>query len=294
MKDFFKRMGAGAVIGVAMIIPGVSGGTLAVLLNIYDKLIAAVSNIFKDFKNSFLYLLPILLGAAAAVICAYFPLKFFLDRAPLPTVLLFVGLMAGSCPKMFKDSIKKGFKKTDIIAFILPLAIVIGICFIPSLGDVNLGADMQVGTYFVLIVMGAVASCALVVPGVSGSMLLLIFGYYTPILDTVSNLTTQFGHSVLVLALFAIGLIVGFFSIAKLMKFLLAKFPRATGWAIVGFVIGSIPAIFITFADNFPEAVFDGIQVGVGALLCIAGIIASFALTAYVESRNRQSDASEN
>ena len=287
-------MGAGAVIGIAMIIPGVSGGTLAVLLNIYDKLISAVSNIFKDFKNSFFYLLPILLGAAIAVVCAYFPLKFFLDRAPLPTVLLFVGLMIGSCPKMFKDFYKNGFKKLDILSVLLPLALVIGICFIPAFGNVDLGENMQVGTYFMLFVMGAIASCALVVPGISGSMLLLIFGYYTPILDTVSALTTSFGHSVLVLLLFAAGIIVGFFSIAKLMKFLIARFPRATGWAIAGFVIGSIPAIFITFAGNFPQAVFDGVQVGVGAILCIAGIIASFALTAYVESRNKQTDASEN
>lgn len=285
MKEFLKRTGFGAVMGVAVIIPGVSGGTIAVLLGFYDKLIDSISNLRKDFKNSAAFLFPLVLGLIAAVAAAYFPLKFFLDRAPLPTVLLFVGLMIGSCPKMFKDSLKVGFKKTDMIAFVLPLAAVIGICFIPSVGNVNLSADMPVWGYFALVAVGALASCALVVPGVSGSMVLLILGYYTPIFDTVSALLTNFGHSVLVLLLFAAGLVVGFFSIAKLMKFLLSKFTRATNWAIMGFVIGSIPAIFITFSSNFPQAAYDGVHIAAGALMCIAGIIASYALTAYAEAK---------
>ena len=285
MKDFFKKVGIGALIGVAMIIPGVSGGTIAALLDIYDKLISAIGDLRRDFKNSFKFLLPIVLGAVIAVIAAYFPLKFFLDRAPLPTVLLFAGLMLGSCPKLFKDTLKRGFKPLDLISALLPLALVIGICFVPSLGEVNLGVDMPVWGYFVLIAMGMLASCALVVPGISGSMLLLIFGYYNPILDTVSALKDNFGHSLLVLALFAVGLVVGFFSIAKLMQQLLRKFPRGTGWAIMGFVAGSIPAILITFAGNFPDAPLDGVHIAVGALLCIAGLIASFAFTAYAEAR---------
>ncbi|MDE6504627.1 MAG: DUF368 domain-containing protein [Clostridia bacterium] len=288
-KEFFKSFGMGAAVGAAMIIPGVSGGTIAVLFNIYDKLINAISDLRKDFKNSFFFLLPIVLGAVAAVIAAYFPLKFFINRAPLPTLMLFAGLMVGSFPKMFKDTIKKGFKKTDVIAIILPLAFLVGICFVPSLGNVNLGADMPVWGYFVLILIGAVASCALVVPGVSGSMLLLIFGYYTSILNTVSALKVDFGHSILVLALFGIGLIVGFFSIAKLMKFLLHKFPRGTSWAIIGFVVGSIPAIFLSFdwaAEGVPA--FSSLHMAAGALLCIFGLIASFAFTAYADARNEK------
>ena len=287
-KEFFKNAGMGAVIGVGMIIPGVSGGTIAVLFNIYDKLINAISDLRKDFKNSFFFLLPIILGALAAVIATYFPLKFFLDRAPLPTLMLFTGLMVGSFPKMFKDTVKKGFKYRDIAAILIPLVFIISICFVPSLGNVNLGADMPVWGYFMLVLIGAVASCALVVPGVSGSMLLLIFGYYTSILNTVSALKTDFGHSVLVLALFAAGLIIGFFSIAKLMKFLLKKFPRGTGWAIIGFVVGSIPAIFLSFdwaAEGVPA--LSSLHMAAGALLCIAGLIASFAFTAYADARNQ-------
>ena len=285
VKEFFKNLGLGAAIGVAVIIPGVSGGTIAVLFGIYDRLIGAISDLRKDFKNSFLFLLPIVLGIAVGVAALFFPLNYAIEHAPMPTILLFAGLMVGSLPKLFKDTAKNGFKPLNALSVLLPLAFVIGICFIPQLGQADLTASMPVWGYFVLIAIGALASCALVVPGVSGSLILLILGYYKPILDTVSALFTSFGHSILVLALFAVGLVVGFFSIAKLMKFLLKRFPRGTGWAIMGFVVGSIPALF--FTEEFMSAGVDGIQIAVGALLCLAGVISSYALTAYAESRKR-------
>lgn len=285
VKEFFKSFGMGAGIGVAMIIPGVSGGTIAVLFNVYDKLICAISDLRRDFKNSFFYLLPIVLGALVGLAAMYFPLKYAIEYVPMPTILLFAGLMVGSFPKLFKDTYKNGAKWTDIFAVILPVIFVVGICFIPSLGQADLTPDMPVWGYFALIAIGAVASCALVVPGVSGSLLLLILGYYRPVLKSVSALATDFGHSLLVLALFAVGLVVGFFTIAKLMKFLMKKFPRGTGWAILGFVFGSIPAIFLT--EEFTTAPVDGVQIAIGAILCLAGVIASYALSAYAESRKR-------
>ena len=117
------KMGAG--IGVAMIIPGVSGGTIAVLFNVYEKLIGAISDLKKDFKNSFFFLLPIALGALCGIAALYFPLKYAIQYAPVPTILLFAGLMTGSLPKLFKDTRKNGFKPTDFIALILPLALVV-------------------------------------------------------------------------------------------------------------------------------------------------------------------------
>ena len=297
IKNFFCDFLKGAAIGVAMIIPGVSGGTLAVLLKVYDKLIDAISNLRRDFKNSIKFLFPILLGAVLAVAAAYFPLKIALDKAPFPTVMLFAGLMVGSCPKIIYDGIKQGFNKLNIISIIVPLAAVIGICFIPGMGEADLTPSMAWYGYFLLILIGMAASCALVVPGISGSMLLLIFGYYNGILDTISLLKSDFGHSVLVLFVFAVGLIVGFFSIAKLMKFFMTKFPRGTRWAIIGFVIGSIPALFITYNDNFAEHTYSSLDIShiiVGVVLCVLGIIASFALTAYVDGRNKKAEQTQN
>ncbi len=286
-KNFIKNTCAGAVIGIAMLIPGVSGGTLAVLMGCYEKIIDAVNGLLKDFIKSFLYLLPFAVGAVLGIAALYFPLYYALLYAKFPTIMLFAGFMAGSLPKLFKDG-AKDFKPLNLISFALPLIAVILICFIPAMGDVNLGADMQVETYFILILMGLLSSCALVVPGVSGSLLLFIFGYYQPILDTVHVLFTNFGHSVSVLALFALGIIIGFFSIAKLMKYFMKRFPRGTNWAILGFVTGSVPAIFLT--KEFASSSFDAVHICIGVILCLAGIIASFAIGAYAESRNAKTE----
>lgn len=277
-------MAKGGAIGLAMIIPGVSGGTLAVLLGVYDKIIDSVGNLFNKFKESFLFLLPIALGAVLAFAALYYPLKYALIYAPFPTIMLFAGLMLGSIPDLTKKSEKNGFKKFDSIGLALACLLVIGICFIPNLGDVNLSADMEVWQYFLLLFMGMLASCALVVPGVSGSMLMLIFGYYQPLLATISALKVSFGHSLLVLATFAVGLIIGFFTIAKLMQFLLKRFRRATYWSIVGFVIGSIPAVIITFFHEYAHdltAYLSPLQISLGVICFVLGAIATYLLARF-------------
>lgn len=286
IKEFFKNLSFGAVIGVAMIIPGVSGGTIAVLLNIYDKLINALGNLRKNFNENIAFLLPVLLGMVLAFAAMYFPLKYALEYAPFPTVMLFVGLMLGSFPKLFKDSKAFGFVKLNTCSVLLPFVAIIGICVINlflSAGAADLSANMPIWGYFAIIGVAMFASCALVVPGVSGSMLLMILGYYTPVLGLISSLTSDFWHSALVLALFAVGLVIGFFSIAKLMKFFLGKFPRGTRWAIIGFVLGSIPAIFIVF--DYAASPMNGLQIAAGVILCALGAVATYALTAYVEGK---------
>lgn len=283
----------GGAIGLAMIIPGVSGGTLAVLLGVYDKIIGSISNLFKDFKASFLFLLPILIGAVVAFAALYYPLKFALQYAPFPTIMLFAGFMLGSCPDMILGARKDGFKKFDIASVLIPLAVVVGICFIPNMGNVDLSSAMPWHGYLVLIAMGVLASCALVVPGISGSMLLLIFGYYEPILGMISGLRTDFGHSLLVLAIFALGVIVGFFTIAKLMKLLLNKFHRSTMWAIVGFVIGSIPAVIITFFHEYGVAYLDTLQICLGVATFIIGAIATYFIALYAKKKQAQTEVEE-
>lgn len=287
VKEFFKNLLGGAAIGVAMIIPGVSGGTVAVLLNIYDKLINALGNITKNFKEKILFLIPVLLGMALAFAAMYFPLKYALKYAPFPTVMLFAGLMVGSFPKLFKDSKAFGFKKCNLYSILLPFAVIIGICilkFFVYAGEADLSASMPIWGYFAIIGVAMLGSCALVVPGVSGSMLLMILGYYTPVLGLISMLTSNFWHAALVLVLFALGLVIGFFSIAKLMKFFLNRFPRGTRWAIIGFVSGSIPALFIV--QDYAAFPMDGLQVAAGMVLCALGAVATYAFTAYIENKN--------
>ena len=290
VKSFFKNLLCGAAIGVAMIIPGVSGGTVAVLLNIYDKLINALGNLRKDFKANIAFLLPVLFGVVLAFAAMYFPLKYALEYAPFPTVMLFAGLMVGSFPKLFKDSKAFGFEKLHIISVVLPFIVIIGISLLKlfvAAGDADLSAGMPIWGYFAIIGVAMLGSCALVIPGVSGSMLLMVLGYYAPVLGLISLLTSDFWHAALVLGLFAIGLIIGFFSIAKLMKFFLQKFPRGTRWAIIGFVLGSIPALFIV--QDYSIFPMNGLQVAAGIILCALGAVATYAITAYVDGKIQNS-----
>ena len=176
IKNSIFRTLKGAAIGVAIIIPGISGGTVAVLLEIYEEMIKAISSLRKEFKKSVLYLLPILIGMIIAFGIMYFPMKYALLYIPLQTISLFAGLMIGSCPKMITDAKKNGFKMINLISLIVPFVFVLGICFIPDMGDVDLSIDMPIINYLLLFIVGVVASYTLVIPGVSGSMFLLIIG----------------------------------------------------------------------------------------------------------------------
>lgn len=285
IKNSIFRTLKGAAIGVAIIIPGISGGTVAVLLEIYEEMIKAISSLRKEFKKSVLYLLPILIGMIIAFGIMYFPMKYALLYIPLQTISLFAGLMIVSCPKMITDAKKNGFKMINLISLIVPFVFVLGICFIPDMGDVDLSIDMPIINYLLLFIVGVVASYTLVIPGVSGSMFLLIIGYYHPIFNTISQIKTNPSHSILVLMIFAIGLLVGFFTIAKIMKVLLEKYPRATYWAIVSFVIGSIQAIYISF--DYTKAVFNIITVITSSICVVLGIIGSYLVTIVTNKKEK-------
>lgn len=291
MKDFFKKFGIGAGIGMSMIIPGISGGTAAVIFGFYEELISAINHLRYEFKKSFTFLLPIVLGALLAIAMMYFPIKYALEYAPLPTMLLFVGLMIGSIPKLVKDGRRNGFHRRNIFSITIPFIFVIAICFIPSFSDVNLDKNMPIYGYILLVMMGILSSCALVVPGISGSMLLFIFGYYKPILDSVSGLATDFGHSLVVLLCFALGILIGFFGIARIMKFFLSRFPRGTYWVIIGFVLATIPAIFITF--DYSILSNKSIHIFVGVVLCISGAIFSFIMVKIANKKRVEDDLCE-
>lgn len=238
----------GVGIGIAFIIPGFSGGSVAAILGVYERLVNAVADIFKHFKKSILTLLPILLGMLVGIAALILPIQWGLHHYPIPTVTLFVGLAIGGIPSITEKLKGAKLNWQYALAFMIPLLAAAALCFLPLAGDVNL-FDLNVGGYFLLVLIGVVGSCALVVPGISGSMLLLIFGYYNPIVGLVTgNLLhgDQVGICFAVLGCLAAGLVAGFFAISVLMKTLLKKCPRGTHFSILGFIIGSIPAVYVS------------------------------------------------
>lgn len=251
MKGFLLDILAGFGIGVAFIIPGFSGGSVAAILGIYERLVGAIADIFKDFKRSFMTILPIFIGIALGAVSLLYPLGWALSAFPIPTAALFVGLALGGLPSI-TDNVKGKILPTNIVAFVIPLVFAISLSFIPSLGDANLLASGPL-EYVILFLVGVIGSSALVIPGISGSMILLILGYYNPIISLIIN--NFFGGEQRLTAFFilmtvGIGIIVGFIGISIIMKQLLVKCKRGTYFAIIGFIIGSIPTVFVSTASD--------------------------------------------
>ncbi len=293
LVEFLANVLRGAAIGVAFIIPGFSGGSVAAILGIYEKLVGSIADIFKKFKQSILFLLPILLGMVLGIAALIFPIQWGLAHYPIPTVTLFVGLSIGGLPSI-TEKVKGKPQWHNAVAFLIPCAVAACMLFLPTGHNVDL-FHLPASGYFLLILIGAVGACALVVPGISGSMLLLIFGYYTPLVELVTkNLIRgqNVGISIAVLACAGVGVLVGFFAISVLMKFLLKKFPRGTYFAILGFILGSVVAVYFTTVKN-TDAALAYLYASpwywvVTVLLLFVGIALSYALVWYARKKQNK------
>ena len=234
----------GFFIGLANIIPGVSGGTLALTLGIYEKLINCISHIFKNLKENLKFLIPIGIGAVLSILSLSKVISFSLENYVLPTILFFIGAILGGIPMLLKKV--KGSKITisNIIIFLLTFGLIILLLFLNSENEVSF-SNMNFMNILLLFVVGVVASATMVIPGVSGSAVLMTLGYYKPILDIIKNLTdfSNLGHNMLVLIPFGIGVIVGILLIAKVLEFLFKNFEVKTYYGVLGFIFSSIFAI---------------------------------------------------
>ena len=259
MLKWFLDVLRGAVIGVSNIIPGVSGGTMAVSMGIYDRVIYAVNNLFKQFRKSFREILPILIGvliglfAFAALIGTLLGTKS--DEIPitrLPTNFAFIGLILGGLPAIYKRVSMKNARLPGVVLFLFFLALVV---VLPLLNPPEARtADHSIGTILLMIPLGAIASSAMVIPGISGSMILMLLGYYNPVINAMNDLRGGDWSSLAILLPYVIGLLVGIVFIAKLMNYLLRQHAALTFCAIFGLVIGSPVVLLMQNRECFPLA----------------------------------------
>lgn len=261
----------GMLIGIANLIPGVSGGTMAVSMGVYEEIIDSIGNFFKKFKETFVknmvFLIPIILGAGVGVIAFSKLLDYLLKNHEAYTKFAFMGLILGSIPFIFKKSNEKGFKKSYIIPFIITLAIGGGLCLLEYLGVTGsqiTSFDLNAGNVVLLVIYGFIAAASMVIPGISGSFILLLLGVYSAVLSAVSNL------EILILIPFAIGVGLGILLMSKLINYLLEHFHGLTYYAILGFILGSLPAIF-------PGLAFD-----ITAVFSIVIFIVFFVISYYL------------
>lgn len=288
-KDVIIRFIKGIVIGVAMIIPGVSGGTLAVLFGIYDTIIDSINNIFRNFKKSIITLLPIILGAVVGFVMLIIPLTYGLKHCPLIIISLFAGLIIGGIPQLYKKVQSKENVLGVIIGF-LSIGLMIGLCFIVT--NINISFDkLTLPIILYLILGGFLSACALVVPGISGSMIMMILGLYSPILLVLSDVLhfQNIFNNILILLPLLGGLILGFFSISKLMGYLLKKYETNTFFAIIGFVIGSIFTIFfVTITDGEYPIDYTLPSILISSICLIGGFLLTFFLEKKISSRKEK------
>jgi putative membrane protein len=256
MKEKLILFIKGVVLGVAFVIPGVSGGTLAVLMGIYEELIEAASNFYKsiaDFKKYIMYLLPIGLGVVFSVAVFAKLIKFGLDKAPIITILIFLGMIIGGIPALVRNV--KGTKTNlkDMTLMLVGLIIVISMLIFHKSNTNVVLTNMSIGGYITLFLVGAIAAVTMVVPGISGSFTLMLIGYYEPILNLVNDITSfkNLGPNLILIFTFMLGVFIGIIFISKIIEWCLKHYKRETYYAIIGFVLSSIISV-IYEVSKFP------------------------------------------
>lgn len=283
----------GVLVGVANVIPGVSGGTMAVSFGIYDKILSSISNLFKSFKKSVRTLLPIAIGMVIGVIGFTFIIPTILKHQPFMTSAAFTGLIFGGIPMIIaslKQAAKKDFSTPVYVNIILFIIFLVFATILPFMGgsadNGMLLTSVSAGLIIKMFILGVIASATMIIPGVSGSLVLMILGYYFGIVTAVKDFITalkDFDMSVmldraLILVPFAIGCIIGIFYISKLIKWLFDHFACATYSAILGLIASSPVSIFTKVQDEYDMSGTNTIQIVAGIIIFVVCTILTLYL----------------
>lgn len=282
-----KNVFSGAVVGVANVIPGVSGGTMAVVLNVFDQMMETLG--MKKFRKNLGFLITFGLGAVLGIAAFSSAIEWLLQNYPVATNFTFIGLILGSIPMIFRRATHGDKKVTPQMgsAFIVGLAVMLALAFVNENAFSSTAATvLTVPLALQLFFVGALASIAMVLPGISGSLIMVIFGTYYTVIGAVSNVisglvallrgTGDFSavlQSALVLLPAALGILLGLVLGSRLIDFVIKKFPQIAYSAILGLIIGSFAALIpSSFAFNGE---------GIAAIL----LLAVGAVAAYLFSR---------
>lgn len=276
MKEKLSLIIKGFFLGVANIIPGVSGGTLAITMGIYEELINVISHFFKNIKKNLGFIIPIGIGAVLSVLILSKVINTSLENFPFATTLFFIGLIVGGIPLIAGKVKGQKFNPINIIIFLITFGIIMFMTFGPT-GNNNVNLNnvnpIMMG---VLLLVGLVAAATMVIPGVSGSFVLMLLGFYKPIINTISNLTNFniLKNNLLILCPFGIGVLIGFVLVAKLIEFLLAKYKVTTYYGILGFIISSIVGLIVSVIG----VKMTVIEVVIGIILFAVGTLIGYKL----------------
>ena len=244
--DMVKFVIFGAIVGVANIIPGVSGGTMAVILKIYDRLIETLS--LKNVKKNLPFIVPLGIGAAVGIVLFSKAIEFLLGNYPMATNFTFMGLILGSIPMIFQRARGEKMEAKGMVSFLVALVVMVVIALLKP-AESNAVLALTPLNLLILFGASAISTFAMILPGISGSFVMLVLGVYTTVLTSISGVFTwpidgATWHCVGMLIPVGLGCIVGLIFGSKLVDVLIRKQPQATYFAILGLVVGSLLAVF--------------------------------------------------
>jgi putative membrane protein len=284
--NFMSYLLKGLAIGTAAIIPGISGGTIAFMLGVYDQIIDAIVSIRRHTKKSLEVLLPVGIGVVVAIGLLTYPLGLALTYAPFPTVTLFAGLIIGSLPQLKKD-LPKTLNTKAWVLLVVPASIAILLGVFSVIGELDATSVLtgdDVLPKLSLLVVGFLGVSAFVVPGISGSMLLLSIGFYEPVLSSLRRLIDRLLDlngllpEVINFGLLGVGAVIGFVVISQLMKWLLTNHRQDVNLAVFGFILGSLVAIFYNYEMILVYAELNVVMVLLGLITLTLGGYISWEL----------------
>ncbi|MFP4077976.1 MAG: DUF368 domain-containing protein [Candidatus Izemoplasmataceae bacterium] len=281
MKTRLEELLKGIGIGIANIIPGFSGGTMAVVFGLYEKLIYAFSHFFETPVKIVKELWAVILGVAVGILIAVFGITLLLDLFPVPTILFFAGLIIGSIPKIQERANLLSEEKAPKIGLFVGMMLLIGLTFLKTAesNQIEITTLFFIGLFFI----GALGSASMVVPGVSGSLIFLVFGYYDYILDLASTFikgaaTFDFQvlwSTILPIVILGTGIVLGVVLIAKLIEKLILTHKTLIYGFITGLILASPLAMIINMQREYPTQVSDASFLiwGVAGLMAVLGFI---------------------
>ena len=279
--NLFKDILRGVVIGIANAIPGVSGGTMMVSMGIYDKHIYSVTHLFKQPVKSIKTLLPYFIGMAIGIVGLAFAIVAMFEHIPFQTCMLFIGLILGGVPILTGHLKGVRFNLSHAVVFLIFFGSIILLQIFGGQGS-DVALTVTPISLFKLVLVGIVAAATMVIPGVSGSMMLMTMGYYYPVIGSVKDFITalvafdapKIIHICMILIPFGIGVVVGIFAVAKLIEMLMDKYEALTYCGIMGLVVAS-PVVILMSA---PLAGMSVVTVLTGAVTFVVGVVIALCL----------------
>lgn len=242
----WKNIYRGILMGISDLIPGVSGGTIAFILGIYDRLLEAISGFFsRDWKKHLGFLVPLGLGVGITLLLFSRVIEYLLEHHYEATQFFFMGLIIGVVPYIMKQAeVKKNFTSRHLIILIIIGSALAATAFIPTEDDLAPITSLTVPVFFLLFFSGWLASMAMLLPGISGSFILLLLGVYSTAINALSSLNIPIALAI------GAGVIVGFIVSSKAIQYLLEHFTYVTYAAIIGLILGSLFVVFPGFSAD--------------------------------------------